>query len=157
MSNESERREELKQQIGFAGRLLSTAAVMYHSALAAKVGLGATDEKALDLLERFGPLSAGELSARSGLAPASVTGLIGRLEAKGFARRVPNPADGRSILVELDRENVWAMAGLFDDFLVSLNELLDGYSVEQLETILHFCTEAARRQEQATARMVESG
>ena len=157
MSRGSEkRRQELKEQIGYASRILSTAAVMYHSALAGKVGLGATDEKALDLLERFGPMSAGELSARSGPAPASVTGLIGRLEAKGFARRVPNPADGRSVLVELDRENTEAMAGLFDDFLASLNELLDGYSIEQLETILHFCTEAARRQQEATGRLAEA-
>ncbi|HEX2178737.1 MAG TPA: MarR family transcriptional regulator [Actinomycetota bacterium] len=156
MSNESEkRRRELKEQIGYAGRILSTAAVMYHSAVAAKVGLGATDEKALDLLERLGPLSAGELSAHSGLAPASVTGLIGRLEAKGFARRIPNPADGRSVLVELNRQNTEAMAGLFEDLSASLNELLDGYSIEQLETILHFCTEAARRQQEATGRLVE--
>lgn len=153
MSTEEQKRRDLVERIGFAGRVLSTAAVMYHSAVAAKVGLGATEEKAMDLLERFGPLSAGELSARSGLAPASVTGLIGRLESKGFARRIPNPADGRSVLVELVPENLAALVGLFDDFVTSLNELLDGYSVEQLETVLHFCTEAARRQEAATSRL----
>jgi hypothetical protein len=31
--------------------------------------------------------------------------------------------------------------------------LLDGYTVEQRETILHFCTKAARRQEEATAKL----
>ncbi len=150
------RRRELMEQVLYVGRILSTAAVMFHAAMAAKAGLGPTDGKALDLLERIGPMNAGELSARSGLAPASVTGLINRLESKGFLRRVPNPADGRSVLVELVPEQVHASAGLFDDLVKSLTELLEGYSNEELETILHFLTEAARRQEEATARLTQA-
>jgi MarR family len=52
------------------------AAVMFHAALSARLGLSATEEKALDLLDRFGPLTARQLAERSGLAPASVTGLV---------------------------------------------------------------------------------
>lgn len=154
MSNDvEERKREIVQQVLYAGRLLSTAAVMFHAALGAKAGLSATDEKALDLLERFGPLSAGELSAKSGLAPASVTGLVNRLEAKGFARRVRNPVDGRSVLIELVLENASSLAGLFDDLTRSLTELLQGYSIDELETVLRFLTEATRVQEEATARL----
>jgi DNA-binding MarR family transcriptional regulator len=117
-------------------------------------GLSATEEKALDLLDRFGPLTAGELAERSGLAPPSVTGLINRLERKGFARRVPNPGDRRSVLVEVDRERVYAsMAPLFEDWVDSLQELYAGYTDEQLELILHFLNEAARRQQQATSKL----
>ena len=35
----------------------------------------------------------------------------------------------------------------------SLYELYAGYTDEQLEVILHFLTEAARRQQEATARL----
>jgi DNA-binding MarR family transcriptional regulator len=154
MTRPLDRRAELLEQLALAGRASSAATVMFHTAVAARQGLSASEEKALDLLERSGPLTAGELARRSGLAPASVTGLIDRLERKGFARRVPNPGDGRSVLVEVDSERVYAtVAPLFADWVGSLYELYAGYTDEQLEVILHFLTEAARRQQEATARL----
>jgi DNA-binding MarR family transcriptional regulator len=154
MTRPIDRRAELLERLAQAGRASSAATVMFHTAVAARQGLNATEEKALDLLERSGPLTAGELARQSGLAPASVTGLINRLERKGFARRVPNPGDGRSVLVEVDVERLYAVvAPLFADWVGSLYELYAGYSDEQLEVILHFLTEAARRQQEATARL----
>jgi DNA-binding MarR family transcriptional regulator len=149
-------RKELLEELALAGRAMSAATVMFHSTVAAARGLSATEEKALDLLDRFGPLTAGELAKRSGLAPASVTGLVDRLERKGFARRIANPSDRRSILVEVDAERLYgAMVPLMADWFGSLEELFAGYSDEQLELILHFMTEASRRQREATARLTD--
>ena len=148
------RRADLVDRLMTAGRAQSAATVMFHATVAGLQGLSATEEKALDLLDRFGPLTAGELADRSGLAPPSVTGLINRLERKGFARRVPNPDDRRSVLVEVDRERLFAsMAPLFEDWVRSLHELWAGYTDEQLEVILRFLNEAARRQQEATAKL----
>ena len=156
MTRPDDRRAELLEQLALAGRASSAATVMFHTAVAARQGLSASEEKALDLLERSGPLTAGELARQSGLAPASVTALINRLEAKGFARRVQNPSDRRSVLVEVDAERVYAtVAPLFADWVGSLRELYTGYTDEQLEVILHFLTEAARRQREATARLTD--
>ena len=156
MTSASNRRAELLEQLALAGRASSAATVMFHTAVAARQGLSASEEKALDLLERSGPLTAGELARQSGLAPASVTALINRLEAKGFARRVQNPSDRRSVLVEVDPERLYAtVAPLFADWVGSLQELYAGYTDEQLEVILHFLSEAARRQREATARLTE--
>ena len=156
MTRPLDRRAELLEQLALAGRASSAATVMFHTAVAARQGLSASEEKALDLLERSGPLTAGELARQSGLAPASVTALINRLEAKGFARRVQNPSDRRSVLVEVNAERVWAtVAPLFADWVGSLQELYAGYTDEQLEVILHFLNEAARRQREATARLTE--
>jgi DNA-binding MarR family transcriptional regulator len=156
MTSPHDRRAELLEQLALAGRASSAATVMFHTAVAARQGLSASEEKALDLLERSGPLTAGELARQSGLAPASVTALINRLEAKGFARRVQNPSDRRSVLVEVDPERLYAtVAPLFADWVGSLQELYAGYTDEQLEVILHFLNEAARRQREATARLTE--
>ena len=156
MTSPGDRRAELLEQLALAGRASSAATVMFHTAVAARQGLSASEEKALDLLGRSGPLTAGELARQSGLAPASVTALINRLEAKGFARRVQNPSDRRSVLVEVDRERLYAtVAPLFADWVGSLQELYAGYTDEQLEVILHFLNEAARRQREATARLTE--
>jgi DNA-binding MarR family transcriptional regulator len=139
-----------------AGRALSTAAVLYHGTLAELTGLSPTEWKALDLIQRLGPVTAGVLARESGLAPASVTGLVSRLERKGFARRVPNPADGRSVLVELIPERLGS-AAVFDDFLRSLHELYEEFSDDELRSIVRFTTEAAKRQHEATRRLPDSG
>jgi DNA-binding MarR family transcriptional regulator len=136
-----------------AGRELSAVAVMFHTALAARQGLSATEEKALDLLDRFGPLTARDLSRRSGLAPASVTSLIDRLERKGYARRIPNPDDGRSVFVEAREDRLTEFGPLFADWVSSLTALCEKYTDGELATIVDFLVESAARQRDATAKL----
>jgi predicted transcriptional regulator len=63
------------------------ATVLLHSVVAAMLGLHPTDYKVLGLLERAGAMSAGDIARHSGLATASVTNLIDRLEQKGDVPR----------------------------------------------------------------------
>jgi DNA-binding MarR family transcriptional regulator len=146
-------REELVRAADAAGRALSTAAVLYHGTLAELSGLSPTEWKALDLIQRLGPVTAGVLARESGLVPASVTALITRLERKGFARRLPNPADGRSVLVEMVPERLGPPAPVFDDFLRSLHDLYEEFSDDELRSIVRFANEAARRQHEAIRRL----
>jgi predicted transcriptional regulator len=147
-------REGLIEEMHLAGRELSTAAVLFHSALAERRGLTATETKALDVLLRTGPLTHAELSRSTGLAPASVSGLIDRLERKGFARRAPHPDDGRRILVHADADRAFAqMAPLFEDFVRDLEALYADYDDNDLRVIAGFMREAARRQRDATERL----
>jgi DNA-binding MarR family transcriptional regulator len=134
-----------------AGREISTAAVNFHAAVAAARGLGPGDTKALDLLLREGPLTHADLGARTGLAPASVTGLINRLEAKGLVRRDPHPDDGRSVLIAADADAAFqAMAPLFTPWVEGLHRLYADYSDEQLATIADFMRRAAALQDSIT-------
>jgi DNA-binding MarR family transcriptional regulator len=136
-----------------AGRLLSTAAVMFHTRMAELQGLGASDHKALDLLDRFGPLTAGELGERSGLAPASITGLVDRLAEKGLVRRIKDPRDGRRVSIELARERLAGFAHMFEDPVREMTELADEFTDEELETIARYIEGAAKRQQAATGRL----
>jgi DNA-binding transcriptional ArsR family regulator len=77
------RRTQLIAALSEAARAHSTATVLFHTAMAEQFGLSPTESKTMDLLERFGPLTAGELVERTGLASPSVTALIDRLESKG--------------------------------------------------------------------------
>ncbi|WP_205751912.1 MarR family transcriptional regulator [Cryptosporangium phraense] len=146
-------REDLIAQLDLAGRVQSTVAVMFHTALAELSGLSATEQKALDLIERFGPLTAGELAERSGLAPASVTGLLSRLERKGFARRVPNPDDRRSVLVEMVRGRLDAIGPHFLELLRPLHQLYDTFTDDELRAVLRYLTAASQIQQEATTRL----
>ncbi|MFY9928702.1 MAG: MarR family transcriptional regulator [Streptosporangiaceae bacterium] len=151
-------RADLIERLNLAGRELSTATVMFHTAVAARRGLSATEEKAVDLLLRAGPMTHAELGQQTGLAPASVSGLIDRLELKGYVRRAPHPDDRRRILVTADAGRVYAeMAPLFAPWAEALAELYAGYTDAELETICDFMTRAAQRQLAAAEALTRRG
>ncbi|MEV0170332.1 MarR family transcriptional regulator [Streptomyces sp. NPDC050803] len=148
-------RAELLAELGEAGRVHSNAAVMYHAAISARMDLSAVEEKTLDLLQRSGALSAGELAELTGLAPASVSGLIDRLERKGFARRVRDSRDGRRVNVEIDPDAETRFAPLFAPFAAQLADLYAQYSEAELAVILDFLHRSARIQREATHTLGE--
>ncbi|MFE3451808.1 MarR family winged helix-turn-helix transcriptional regulator [Nonomuraea sp. NPDC059194] len=149
----SEHRKKLLESLFVAGRENSNAVVMFHTAVAAHIGLGMTEEKALDLLQRRGPMTAGEISQHTGLAPASVSGLIDRLEAKGLVHRTRDTRDKRRVIVEVDYGKLGGFANLFDELVAGLTELYMGYTDEQLEVILDFLTRATAIQQAATPQV----
>ncbi|MBB6406052.1 MarR family transcriptional regulator [Arthrobacter sp. AZCC_0090] len=149
----SAQRQDLLEAVFASGRELSTAAVMFHTKLSELRGLSATEGKAIDILLRFGPMTAGEFGERSGLAPASVTGLMQRLESKGVARRVRHEGDKRKVLIELVGDQVTAAMPHFVDFMGGLANLLEGYSDEELRVIADYSSKAARIQQDAAGRL----
>lgn len=145
MSTPESERTRLLAALSLAGRKHSDAAVMYHSALAEQVGLGPSEWKTLSLLEREGPLTAGDLSDRSGLAPASVTGIIDRLENAGWVHRTRDPRDRRRVIVTLDAEATAEKYGfMFAGLARRLEEIYRDYSEEQIELITQVFERVAR-------------
>lgn len=140
-----------------AGRDLSNVIVMFHSAVAAKLGLSATDEKILDLLERESPLTAGQLVERTRLAPSSITAAIDRVERKGFVRRGTHPQDRRRVTVELRRERLREAEVLFADLVHRLEDLYGSYTEDELAAALRFMRDITDAQRAATARLTEDG
>ncbi|VXB28127.1 MarR family transcriptional regulator [Arthrobacter sp. 9V] len=153
---DSDARKALLDEVFTSGRELSTAAVMFHTKLSELRGLSATEGKAIDILLRFGPMTAGEFCQHSGLAPASVTGLMQRLESKGIARRIRHDEDKRKVLIELIGDQVTAATPYFVDFMSGLTELLEGYTDDELRIIADYSAKAAEIQKNAAARLGSS-
>lgn len=148
-------RGEVLARLHAAGRDLSNVVVMFHSALAAHVGLGAVEQKTLDLLQRDGPLSPGELARRTGLAPASVTGLLDRLQSRGFVARVRDPHDGRRLIVQVEVDRLRDIAALFGDLTRRLDEYYANFSVTELIQATEFLTGVTAVQQAATESLSE--
>ncbi len=146
-------RAELLELLARVGRDYSDATVLFHSTVAGLLDLHPTDYKALGILERFGPLSAGELAEQTGLAAASITNLIDRLEAKGFARRVPHAEDRRKTMVEAMRDRVGAAGSFFASTRKSLARLYERYSDRELAVIADFLTRNSERLQNETRRL----
>ena len=145
--------EELLAQMARVGREHSDATVLFHSTMAGLLGLHPTDYKTLGILDRLGPLSAGEIAGHSGLATASVTNLLDRLESKGFVRRVPDPEDGRRLRVEPVRERLSAARKQFAGTVQSLAELVGSYDDRELAVIVDFLGRNAERLRGETAKV----
>lgn len=79
IKNDAEDRADL---IIHTMRRLATRTVLFHQAAAQSLGLFPTDLKSADLLNELGPLTAGELSEKTGLSSGAVTALIDRLEKR---------------------------------------------------------------------------
>ncbi len=73
------------------------------------LGVSAAGGLVLGLLRDNGPLSPSELGERLIVTRATVTGIVDSLERGGFVRRSPNPADRRSLLVEITPEGLEAV------------------------------------------------
>lgn len=156
-SPKSARRRELLEALTLAGREHSNAIVMFHTAVAHRLGLGATDEKILNLLQREGPLSAGDLVDRTGLAPSSITGALDRLERSGFVSRQRDPADQRRVTVHLRTDRLAEAMSLFAGLVERLDKLYAGYTDDELATILDFMRGSAELQRAATQDLTDGG
>jgi DNA-binding MarR family transcriptional regulator len=146
-------RKAVLDKMGSVGRAHSDATVLFHASIAARLGLHPTDYKALGILERLGQLSAGDIARHSGLATASVTNLIDRLEEKGFVRRVRDAQDRRRVLVEPVLDRLTAGRGVFASTRASLARLIDRYSTRDLDVIADFLERNAERLREETSKL----
>lgn len=146
-------RRQILNVLARVGRENSDATVLFHSTIAGLMELHPTDYKTLGILERLGPMSAGAIARHSGLATASVTNLIDRLERKGFVRRTRDPSDRRRVLVEPALDRVAASRGLFASTRKSLARLFERYSSRELAVIADFLGRNAERLRAETRKL----
>jgi DNA-binding MarR family transcriptional regulator len=66
-------------------------------------GVTLTQISALSTLYKCGALTPGQLAAKEGVQPPSMTRVIAALEEFGYVDRRPHPTDGRQAIVELSK------------------------------------------------------
>ena len=117
------------------GWQLSTAVVMFHEAIAERLGLSAADHKALSIVSRAGAMTAGELAQRTGLSPGAVTGLVDRLVAAGYVDRVRDAGDRRRVLIVPASTGQVDLSEIFAALTTAMHELLAKYDQQQVQVI----------------------
>jgi len=125
--------------VGRLARQHSTAVVLFHHAVAERLGLGPTDHKCLDLLRERGAMAGSDLSAITGLTSGAITGVVARLERAGYLRREPDPHDGRKQILHLA-----PAPAHIHDVIAPLRQdvaaLLKNFDSHQLKAIAEFLT-----------------
>ena len=121
----------------FVGRTM-----LFHSVVAAQLGLNATDVNCLRLLADEA-MSAGELSEKIGLTGAATTALIDRLEKTGFARRERSKEDRRRVTIHAEPEKLQQVDALYGSQGDRMAKLLEKYSVEEFTVVIDFLEQAS--------------
>jgi DNA-binding MarR family transcriptional regulator len=137
------------------GWQLSTAVVLFQEAIAQRLGLSAVEHKALGLITRSGPLTAGALAKQTGLTPGAITGLVDRLEHAGYVHRTPDPADRRRTLVSATPAQRPNLTGVFDELGQEMAGFLGKYSERELAVIADWITNTINALQVQTRRLTQ--
>jgi DNA-binding MarR family transcriptional regulator len=140
----SPERQSLLQELGDEVRASQRATDVVDERVCQLLGINRTDARCLDILEQEGSMSAGALAQESRLTTGAITAVIDRLERAGYARRVPDPADRRRVLVEAtDKAFATATELMVDPMIAMWRPLGDRYSDDELRLFIEF-TRAGR-------------
>jgi len=121
----------------------------------AEVQLNSGDLEVLDLVARYGPMSPSDVAASTGIHPATLTGVIDRLQDAGWVARVPDPDDRRRVRLEARRERAPELVRLYAPMNRSLSEICSGLSPAQLGVIRDFLRDGSVATSDAVAGLQE--
>jgi DNA-binding MarR family transcriptional regulator len=140
MSREpSDERHLLYDELSGEVRASQRATDVVDELIAQLLGVNRTDARCLDILDERGSMSAGDLAEASRLTTGAITAVVDRLERAGLARRVPDPADRRRVLVELTPKAYESAMELMVKPMIELWQPLgERYSDDELRLFIDF-------------------
>jgi DNA-binding MarR family transcriptional regulator len=139
-----EQRAEAIGQFVDSLRAAQTASDMMDEAFCDFLGINRSDGRCLDVVDRFGELTAGELAREIGLTTGAVTAMVDRLEAAELLQRKSDLNDRRKVLIELTPEAKKLAADIYGHMAHATAPLIDALSDSDLLTLIAFF-DASRR------------
>jgi DNA-binding MarR family transcriptional regulator len=137
-ANAARRRRRLTTAIKQSLRDLRVQLALLNHRVGAQLDLKQVDLDCFDLISRHGPLSPSALARRAGLHPATITGILDRLERAGWVARGRDTSDRRAVAVRALPDRTAEMFRLYSGMTTSMDQLLAGYSDAELELIADF-------------------
>jgi DNA-binding MarR family transcriptional regulator len=136
-------RRRLSAAIKEALRELSIQLSLLNHHVGARVELKDVDLDCLDLISRNGPLSPSALARRAGLHPATMTGIIDRLERGGWVARDRGTSDRRAVLIRALRDRNSELLHLYSGMNTSVDQICAEYSDAELLLLTDFLRRTA--------------
>jgi DNA-binding MarR family transcriptional regulator len=149
-ADDGRRRRRLANAIKESLRELSVQLSLLNHQVGAHVELKDADFDCLDLINRYGPLSPTTLARRAGLHPATMTGILDRLERGGWVARERDPSDRRAVIIRALRDRTADVFRLYKGMNSSMDDICAGYNDAELELLVDFLRRTADAGRQAT-------
>ncbi|SDK84617.1 DNA-binding transcriptional regulator, MarR family [Glycomyces sambucus] len=115
-----------------------------------RLGLQDVDLECLDLIGRTGPLTPSALARAADLHPATVTGVLDRLESAGWIRRDRVPTDRRAVHLTADPDRSAAVRAHYEPLRGAIAAICGDFDPAQLETIAGFLARVTAAGQAAT-------
>ena len=145
----------VKESLRELGAQLS---LLNHS-VGTRLDLKDADLECLDLITRYGPLSPTALARRAGLHPATMTGILDRLERGGWFDRGRDPADRRSVVIQAARGRGAEILRLYlvdSGMNTALDQICADYDDQELQLLAGFLHRTADAAQTAAERLAAS-
>jgi DNA-binding MarR family transcriptional regulator len=143
----SAERRRHQNEIKDSLRELSNQLRMLNYNVSAKLAMKDIDLDCLDIIQRHGPISPSALSRRTGLHPATLTGILDRLERGDWVVRERDPDDRRAVLIRAERKRGAEIFKLYAGMNASIDDICDTYADSELDVLGDFlrrCVDAGR-------------
>ncbi|HTS97537.1 MAG TPA: MarR family transcriptional regulator [Streptosporangiaceae bacterium] len=150
---QADRRSGLNLAIREALRDLSVALSLLNQRIGGHLDLKGTDLQCLDLIDRRGPLSPSTLARLAGLHPATMTGVIDRLERGGWIMRERDPADRRGVVLRPVPGRRADLLRLASGMNAEVARICADYSSDDLKVIAAFLRRTAEAGRTAGAHL----
>jgi DNA-binding MarR family transcriptional regulator len=136
-------------------REVSVQLALLNQQVGGRLELKGSDLECCELIDRYGPLSPSELARRAGLHPATMTGVLDRLERGGWIVRERDQADRRAVTIRLLRDRSGEVFRLYAGMNEAMDEICAGYSADQLELLADFLRRTAEAGRAAAGQLAE--
>ncbi len=154
-ADSSRRRRRLGTEVKESLRELSIQLALLNHQVVGHLDLKDGDLNCLDLIARHGPLSPSVLARRAGFHPATITGILDRLERGGWVARERDPSDRRAVTVRALRERTAELLGLYSGMNTSMDEICAQYTDPELRLLADFLRRTSHAGQHATNQLTD--
>lgn len=153
-------RRRMNRAVKDSLRELGAELARLNHSVGSRLRLSDTDLECLDLISRRGPLSPSALARLAALHPATVTGVLDRLERGGWIERDRDPADRRGVVIRAARGRGAEVLRLYlvdSGMDGAIDEICAQYEPQALDLIVSFLRRTADAGRIAAGRLSEEG
>lgn len=143
VQDDARRRRRFRTSIKESLRDLAIQLSLLNHQVGRQLALKDVDLDCLDLITRHGPIGPSALARLAGLHPATITGILDRLERAKWIVRERDPVDRRAVTVRALRERASDILRLYAGMNHSMDGICAGYSEAELELLADFLRRTA--------------
>lgn len=133
-------RRRLTTEVKDTLRALRTQLALLNQRVAVHVELRSGDIDCLEVIARYGPISPSELARRAGVHPATMTGVLDRLERGGWITRERDPqaTDRRAVAVRALPDRGGELYRAYAGMNALMDDICADYTDDELRLIADF-------------------